>query len=666
VSTFDCQHCCVSSTGCTASQTRSCTTSDNCAGTQTCTNGNWGTCVDIPNDNCPSIPGSKVDISGPATTCNVNIPYVGNEGRYAVWNGQCNAARQADNSNGVGQGCCELACDAAPECDEQYAGQGNCDSNCMYLPNCPNPINSNYGNRICKSNTDISNCNWPSGTESVSKNQISNGLWEITFTSTSAKNVNVFVTYGRIISITQPNWNPAGYAKPGICPQDSSEDTCNPQILGTRNYCNFRLPSSQLMADLSTPSIITESNPARALMPLPLSSSNSAKITVRVTDEAVRRGIQAVVYYQFNKDLTGSNYDSSCLPGVGCSVNDCGGMYTGCSSDKTSMNAVLCVKTQSSNVQVIPACWHYPWESMLWDTMNLTSVSTVPLDCTTCNAGSKCSCTVNGCSAGTWTITNMTYPPATETKISNIPPVTIEFTPTNAGSLNVTASCSNPQQINKTTVYVGGNLIACPSTCYTGEECECQISGCSNGNFVVMNGSATIKMFTFPPMTSSIKFVHNSIGTLSVTGSCNIPVKTMTVSVTMSQKSAPTTTTTTILLQDCSSECCKGQSGYKDKDCMSGYVCKNNKCEVELQDCLKDCCVGETGYEEKPCADTTQKCVNNKCQGATGGSDMLTLAIIIIVVLVAAYFLYFFVLKKKTKVTFDSLYQKWPTKPRNY
>jgi len=513
---------------------------------------------------------------------------------------------------------------------------------------CANQMNSAYGNRICRSDASIDNCNWPSATENVIKREISNGMWEVNFTSSSATNVNVFVVYGRVIGISQPDWKPASYLKPAACPEDSYELVCNPQLLGTHNYCSFKLPPNPMIVDLPNPSIVTVSNPARAIMPLSLSSTtHTALITINITEEARRRGIPAVLYYQFYKNLTGGNYYSGCIPGTACSVNDCGGIYTGCSYDTIGIREMLCVRTQTSNTpQLLPACWHSPWESQLWDRMNLTSnattSATIPLNCSVCYAGSKCNCTVNGCSAGTWTVRNTTYPPAMETRTSNIPPATIEFTPTAAGSLEVNASCSNPQQTNKTTVEVRGvtNMLTCPSSCYAGKECECQISGCNNGNFIVMNGSITVKTFTFPPVMSSIKFIHNSTGMLTVTGACIDPQKgpiTVNVSIISSNVTSSTTTsstsstTTTTELKECpTNECCVSRSGYEDKSCPEGQTCKDNK-----------------------------------CQGGEGGG-MLSIAILVITVLVGVYFLYFFVLKKRTKLTYDMLYRRWPAKPRRY
>lgn len=71
------------------------------------------------------------DLSGPATDCNVNVPYKGNERRYAEWFGNCTGKLQTPNTKGIGQGCCELACGASKFCDE-HSPTGEC-GNCGVL-----------------------------------------------------------------------------------------------------------------------------------------------------------------------------------------------------------------------------------------------------------------------------------------------------------------------------------------------------------------------------------------------------------------------------------------------------------------------------------------------------------------------------------------------------
>lgn len=82
---------------------------------------------------------SPGDSSGQATACNGNVAFQGNENRYAYWNGQCSGSRQADGSGGIGQGCCEKACGASPECDELAPGEGRCNTNCQYAASIPVP-----------------------------------------------------------------------------------------------------------------------------------------------------------------------------------------------------------------------------------------------------------------------------------------------------------------------------------------------------------------------------------------------------------------------------------------------------------------------------------------------------------------------------------------------
>lgn len=79
------------------------------------------------------------DTSGPASTCNVNVSYQSNPSAYAQWNGTCNGALQAGGSGGIGQSCCELACGADSQCDEQTSGQSICNSTCRYTPPTPTP-----------------------------------------------------------------------------------------------------------------------------------------------------------------------------------------------------------------------------------------------------------------------------------------------------------------------------------------------------------------------------------------------------------------------------------------------------------------------------------------------------------------------------------------------
>jgi len=570
---------------------------------------------------------------------------------------------------------------------------------CYAQTQCTNEIDSSYGNRICRSDVDAANCNWPSGTETVNITEKSPNLWEVNFSSTTTSNVNVFVVYGRIISITQPNWKTVGYVKPGVCSVDSNDIACAPQIIGTHNYCDFKLGSDPLMVDLSDPSTITSSNPARGFMPLPFSNAHSAIITINSTEEALRRNIPIVLYYQFTKELIGSSYSSWCMPGPFCNATDCPGKYQGCFGDKTIGDVVVCVKQQNTNTPIVlPGCWHEPWESSVWDKVNLTSqytscieegqpgtianspdccanltkiscgapnasnictsctdsffctncgngicgtgenkcncpqdcvVNASSLNCSTCDVGSTCTCTVSGCNSGLWLVRNTTYPPAIETKSSNLPPMSISFTPTAVGSLEAIAICDNPVQTFKANIDVRGAMLSCPS-CYVGRECECNVTGCSNGTFAVMQNSTFIKNITFPPVASSIKFTSNSSGVVTITATCYNPTRGPSVisvspATTTSSSTTSSSTTTTVELKECPTEyqCCN-VTEYKIKSCSAGQACNKNKCEA-----------------------------------VADYSGIIIIIFIILILIAAPFLLYSYFIRRKSKEKFDQLYKRW-------
>jgi len=645
------------------------------------------------------------DDSGPATTCNGNVAYsTDTADRYSTWNGQCTVGtgRQADGSGGIGQGCCELACGADHQCDEQSAGQGSCTSTCKFIDTttCTNQVASNYGNSMCRSNVNVNDCNWQNGTENVTVRETSSGMWEVKFNSSSAVDVNIFVVYGRIVGVSQNDWKPhAGYIKPEVCAPDSDESTCNPQLLGTHSYCIFRNGSAPSMLPLPNPSMITSSNPARGFWPLPLSSSYTATITVNTTDEARRRGIPVILYYQFNKALKGGSYYSWCS-GSNCTINECG-TYTGCFEYAISANEVLCVKTQNSAVNVISSCGHHAWESRFWDKLNLTSApsscleegqsgivadsldccpgltkiscdapdanNTCPNNCTdsffctncgdgicglgenkcncpgdcvaanvssvncsACDLGSTCNCSISGCNSGLWLLRNTTYPPAIETKSSNLPPASLFFTPTALGNLEVIVFCDNPNQTFRANVDVRKAMVSCPS-CYVGRECECNVTSCNNGTLTVTQNTTVIKNITFPPAISSVKFTVSYSGVVTITAVCYDPSRgPNAVSVRPATTTSTSSSTTTIELQECPSgnECCN-ITGYKIKSCPAGQTCNKNKCE--------------------------------------GGADYsgIILVIFIILILIAIPFLlYVYFIRRKSKEKFDQLYRRWT--PRRY
>lgn len=65
---------------CEEGETQDCTTSENCPGISTCTDGSWGECVDIPNDNCPLIANEPPVVS----TVSPMVVYQGSSVRFNI------------------------------------------------------------------------------------------------------------------------------------------------------------------------------------------------------------------------------------------------------------------------------------------------------------------------------------------------------------------------------------------------------------------------------------------------------------------------------------------------------------------------------------------------------------------------------------------------------
>ena len=63
--------------------------------------------------------------------------------------------------------------------------------------------------------------------------------------------------------------------------------------------------------------------------------------------------------------------------------------------------------------------------------------------------------------------------------------------------------------------------------------------------------------------------------------------------------------------KDCPFECCTTNDPYREKDCLDGGNCINNKCFFEP--CPYECCIDDIGYDDKPCSET-QLCVDNVCR----------------------------------------------------
>lgn len=404
---------------------------------------------------------------------------------------------------------------------------------------CSNAYTSSYGNQLCMS---TATCSWQ-GTDNVQVGQPdANGNLPVTFTSQYANGVNVFVVYGKIITVPSgsvPNYAGAVGSSKDICGPLTDTNNCNPDLIAhivdngkIFDYCTNK-QNGYFFSTSTTP--ISTNSPARALMPLYLNSGNggnggTATITIspncNVNNPCQQNPTGAItLYYQFYHDSgNNNNVQSWCNPSAGsgdkCSTTGCNGQYTGCTANgQIFTNSILCIhndltSTAASNGY---ACWHYPWEVYpnLWQTLNVAPQGGTG----TCGAANQACCTSGtACGAGLTCQNNVCQttvappppppppPPVTSTTTATTPITTSTTTTTPTTTLPLIINCN---------------------TCIVNSQCQCSIdsSSCNNGFFTAQNVqgsplSAQIGNF-IPPY--QISFNPNQTGSVNVTARCFDP-----------------------------------------------------------------------------------------------------------------------------------------------
>jgi hypothetical protein len=404
---------------------------DDCGGGNKCNS--EGKCV-------PSIPTSSANkpctSDSDCVSSSNDFPKCDNtQDKRTPWNAmcmKCNGVKQAVGS-GYNVGACEANCGADSDCDgldpTNDCGNGRtCDSNCKCLSvsttssstttstgtsststttstgtatssstttttqSCPSTAvktSSNYKNVLCTSKYTCPSISASIGTPV--KN--SDGTYSVTFTSSKATAVNVFTLYGKIIEIE--DGDAEQFAKFDIC--DSTQSACRPNFIST-NYCNLR-KGGWLMSG----SDLNKDNPARALLPLHLSSTTSTgAATAKIKIEPVTGATTVRVYYLFYYDESTGGLKSWCLNSNKCPDVDCTGVYSGCTGQSanfaTETPSVLCAKT-SGGTSLVNACWHAPWDSSFpYTDIQLAGVTACSQACTntgytyggTCRVGTAC------------------------------------------------------------------------------------------------------------------------------------------------------------------------------------------------------------------------------------------------------------------------------------
>ena len=558
------------------SQTRSCnTTSQNCPGTQVCSNGNWGTCVDNPGDNCPSTDGGATGCSqydGNCDSCTKSPQPVC---------GYCKTAKLC--KSGLDAGPSDSSCLksdwawTSSECGGT-GGTGGTTSTCSICPNCPN------GKPDCTSNSDFPDCNlqthkcckpngygavghkeyccsgqidvngfciagtgggtgtsgtctnpfpfaaqpdlygvtlcgtFPSactwqGTDNVQVSPAdSQGNIQVTFSSQYANGVNVFIRCGGIVGV------PAG-SVPGYARIASGGDVC----AGVSNLidCNPSAVVSSVAGDFCSfkqNQILTNTNtnPISTTNParalMPLNLGGSTGSTITIRSIGTTQ-IGTTQLCNGNIDLFVQFYRE--MAGQSGGASSCTSTSNRCSPSGCPNFYAGCSDTQTSANSYL--CIH----------SNPTSSAAVPgYSCwhypwETIDGWLRYPISMQGTIITTTTTTTTTNTASSSTTSSTSSSTTSSTTSSTSSSTTSSTSSSTTSTTTPTTPLP---LVISCKDCLVNSQCECSISqsDCSSGLWTAKNKVDTPlpheNTTDIPPYT--ILFYPNQTGSVNVTARC--------------------------------------------------------------------------------------------------------------------------------------------------
>jgi hypothetical protein len=498
-------------------------------GTNNCGND----CMVVP----PSTLPTRFDTSGPATDCNGNIPYAGNEQRYSAWNGQCLNNLQPFNSGGIGQGCCEFACGAALQCDEQTQGTNNCNANCMAVtpttnPTIPTTPTTQATTPTTQATTPTTQATIPTTILTTLPTTIFTTLPTTPTTQATTPTTGPFCGVGGEISVT--NLDDAN----GQTSDNFDED----------DVVRFRLDVN-----------INSNQPVNAIV--------RDEVWLDQNANGKRdQGIDVISQVVYDREVTlnsGSNTITTDRIAVG---QPAGKRVHVIHFETLPFNSSnLCYKNRVTEPDDIVGRENEAIAGNIkfHDNGKPFTVQLSPaylrINCTTCNAGTRCNCTFSEiCNSGSWMLTNQEGTPlnlnGTPKSVSGpIPPSRIEFIPNGTGKILVEAVCSNPSKHNDTTLEVREKVLDCPSTCEVKKDCRCVVYLCNSGKLFVQNHEGT-------PLTSEIigesfagtyerTFQPSNIGKIAVRAICYNPEDKTTPSPFIITVVPQVTTTTTPVSQ---------------------------------------------------------------------------------------------------------------------
>jgi hypothetical protein len=127
-----------------------------------------------------------------------------------------------------------------------------------------------------------------------------------------------------------------------------------------------------------------------------------------------------------------------------------------------------------------------------------------------------------------WILQNKERTPLDSMINSLIPPSTVEFNTKGTGKITVRAFCFGDAGTQEFTHILDVNeaFLSCDDECAVNQNCQCSVSGCSDGRFSAVLGNTVLKWREKIDKTSyTVNFVPEKVGMIDVEVNCNNPAR---------------------------------------------------------------------------------------------------------------------------------------------
>jgi len=130
---------------------------------------------------------------------------------------------------------------------------------------------------------------------------------------------------------------------------------------------------------------------------------------------------------------------------------------------------------------------------------------------------------MTGCNDGIWVLQNKEGSPLDSMINPQIPPSTVEFNTKATGKITIRAFCFGGAG-GELVLNVENAFLSCDDECAVNQNCQCSVSGCSDGSFSAVLGNTVLKWEDKISTTSySVSFIPEKVGTVNVEVRCNSP-----------------------------------------------------------------------------------------------------------------------------------------------